>query len=166
MADEGSDFFARFTHANAFAPSPEPGPGRIRLLTAASVMGQVCLDTCRLVVLSTCESGIPRMHDGGELTGLPNAFLLAGAKSVIASLWNVDDRATYLLMRYFYEAWAGGCGAEPSPAVALAAARKKLKVTDRAAAEGLLGAGTPLPSGLFPFDDPRYTDAFHCHGAW
>jgi CHAT domain-containing protein len=106
------------------------------------------------------------MHDGGQLVGLPNAFLLAGAKSVIASLWRVDDRATYLLMRYFYEAWAGGTGAEPSSAVALSAARQRLRRTDRAVALQLLGPGADVPGRQFPFDHPAYTDAFHCHGGW
>jgi CHAT domain-containing protein len=120
-----------------------------------------------LVVLSACESGVPRIHSGGELTGLPNAFLLAGAKSVIASLWKVDDRAAYLLMRYFYEEWTGGRGTESSPAVALGRARRRLRQTDRATAETLLGShGLSDRDGEYPFHHPGYADAFHCYGAW
>jgi CHAT domain-containing protein/tetratricopeptide (TPR) repeat protein len=166
QVDDDRGFYARFTPHHKYAPSPEPVRGGYRVVTAASVMGQFSLDACRLVVLSACESGIPRMHDGGELVGLPNAFMLAGAKSIIASLWPVDDRATYLLMKYFYEAWAGGFGTEPSPAVALATARLQLQRTKRATALQLLGKLVDLPAGEVPFNHPAYTDAFNCHGGW
>ncbi|MER9947176.1 CHAT domain-containing protein [Mesorhizobium sp. M0047] len=166
-ADGARQYFDRFTPLHEFCPSREPGSGDMRLLTVATVMSELRLDACRLVVLSACESGVPRIHSGGELTGLPNAFLLAGAKSVIASLWRVDDRATYLLMRYFYEEWCGGRGTEPSPAVALAKARQRLKRTDRVAAQTVLGSNDLSHLvGEYPFEHPRFVDAFHCYGAW
>jgi CHAT domain-containing protein len=58
----------------------------------------------RLVVLSACETGlIDNARAPGALAGLPGAFLASGAAGVIGSLWQVDDRATALLMAKFYE---------------------------------------------------------------
>ena len=165
-AHKSQSYLDRFSPVSAFSPTSDPEEGTERLLTVGTVMSEVWLDACRLVVLSACESGVPRIHSGGELTGLPNAFLLAGAKSAIASLWKVNDAATYLLMLYFYEEWIGGRGTEPSPAVALAIARQRLKQTDRATALNLLGSELSEFPGECPFQHPGYTDAFHCFGAW
>ena len=57
----------------------------------------------RLVVLSACETGRGRLSSGDELVGLQRAFLYAGTPAAITTLWKVDDRASYLLMREFYE---------------------------------------------------------------
>jgi len=57
----------------------------------------------RLVVLSACESGIGEIEGGDEVQSLNRAFLYAGAGSVVASLWNVNDLATSVLMEQFYK---------------------------------------------------------------
>jgi len=58
----------------------------------------------RLAVLSACETGLyDAASNPDEFVGLPAAFLELGAAGVIGSLWQVEDRATALLMARFYE---------------------------------------------------------------
>jgi CHAT domain-containing protein len=56
----------------------------------------------RLVVLSACETGLGKLSRGDELVGLQRAFLYAGTPAIITTLWKVDDRASYQLIRSFY----------------------------------------------------------------
>ncbi|HKI06078.1 MAG TPA: CHAT domain-containing protein [Thermoanaerobaculia bacterium] len=55
-----------------------------------------------LVVLSACGTQMGRLSAGDEIEGLTRAFLYAGTPAVMASLWNVDDESTALLMERFY----------------------------------------------------------------
>ncbi len=55
-----------------------------------------------LVVLSACESGVGKEVKGEGLMSMNNAFLQAGAKSVVSSAWKVDDNATAQMMSSFY----------------------------------------------------------------
>jgi CHAT domain-containing protein/Tfp pilus assembly protein PilF len=55
-----------------------------------------------VVTLSACQTALGREIAGEGYVGLTDAFLQAGAKSVLVSLWEVDDRATSLLMQRFY----------------------------------------------------------------
>ncbi len=57
----------------------------------------------RLVVLSACQSGAGEVESGDEVQSLNRAFLYAGAGSVVASLWNVNDRVTAVFMEQFYK---------------------------------------------------------------
>lgn len=55
-----------------------------------------------LVVLSACETASSEAVAGDELMGLARGFLMAGARSLVVSLWNVNDAATRQLMENFY----------------------------------------------------------------
>jgi CHAT domain-containing protein len=62
------------------------------------------LTNTHLVVLSACETGISGLgQDGTEISGISGYFLRRGAKSVLASLWSVNDASTSLLMQQFYQ---------------------------------------------------------------
>jgi CHAT domain-containing protein len=55
-----------------------------------------------LVVLSACETGLGRLLGGDEVAGLTRTFLIAGADTVVSSLWKVSDESTALLMEGFH----------------------------------------------------------------
>lgn len=55
-----------------------------------------------LVTLSACETGLGKIASGDDVVGLTRGFLYAGSRSIVASLWSVDDRATAGLMQAFY----------------------------------------------------------------
>ena len=77
-----------------------PGSGEDGRLEVREVFG---LDLhARLVVLSACETGLGKLSRGDELVGLQRAFLYAGTPAVVTTLWKVDDRATFELVRSFY----------------------------------------------------------------
>lgn len=58
--------------------------------------------SAELVVVSACDSGLGKDIKGEGLVGLTRGFMYAGARSVVASLWQVDDAATAELMTRFY----------------------------------------------------------------
>ena len=62
----------------------------------------------RLVVLSSCESARGAILSGEGVQGLASAFLAAGARAVLATLWTVDDAVAARFMERFYEALANG----------------------------------------------------------
>lgn len=62
------------------------------------------LSRTQLVVLSACRTALGKEVKGEGLMGLTRGFMYAGSKSVVASLWKVDDRATAELMKHFYHA--------------------------------------------------------------
>ncbi|RJR21077.1 MAG: CHAT domain-containing protein [Desulfobacteraceae bacterium] len=55
-----------------------------------------------LVTLSACETGLSLNRTGDELIGLQRGLIFAGARSIVSSLWPVDDEATSFLMKSFY----------------------------------------------------------------
>lgn len=94
-----------------------------------------------LIVLSACETAV---GDEESSMGLAGAAVQAGARSVIGSLWQVDDAGTSLLMREFYRRYSEG---EPR-------------------AEALQGAQRALIEGGGENADPAIWAAFALLGAW
>ena len=78
----------------------EPGPDT--RITATSIMADVQL-CAELVVLSACRSGVSHIVRGDEPMGLIRAFMLAGARAVLVTLWPVEDTSARLLMERFYQ---------------------------------------------------------------
>jgi CHAT domain-containing protein len=72
-------------------------------LLMAEEVAQMDLRGTEMVVLSACEAGMDDLLHGEGVFGLRRGFLLAGARSLVMSLWKVDDLATVLLMDRFYE---------------------------------------------------------------
>jgi CHAT domain-containing protein len=75
-----------------------------------------------LVTLSACESGVGRLQGEEGVMNMARTFLVAGAKSVVASLWETDDRFTATVMTHFYKHIAEG----ESAAEALRAAQSEM----------------------------------------
>ena len=61
-----------------------------------------------LVVLSACETAVGRLQGEEGISSLAQAFLIAGASSVVPTLWNVDDVYSLFLMKRFYARLAQG----------------------------------------------------------
>lgn len=61
-----------------------------------------------MVLLSACRTGLGKMVKGDGLVGLNQAFFIAGARSVISSLWNVDDYFTKVLVTDFFKSIKAG----------------------------------------------------------
>jgi CHAT domain-containing protein len=78
-----------------------------------------------VVVLSACQTGRGKIVRNEGILGLPRVFFYMGARSVIATLWPINDKAGALFMDFFYDAYFQGAG----KAQALQTARRKMADT-------------------------------------
>jgi tetratricopeptide (TPR) repeat protein len=132
-----------------------------------------------LVVLSACETALGQQAGGEGFLGFAQPLLAKGARSLVLSLWKVDDRATALLMTRFYQNLLGkrpGLSGPLPKAEALAEAKTWLRdltgdevgpalaALQRGEVRPLADGGAALPreaaTGPQPFDHPYYWAAF------
>ena len=97
-----------------------------------------------LVVLSACQTALGKSIRGEGLVGLTRGFMYAGVPRVIASLWQIDDRASAELMKRFYQ---GMFEQKLRPAAALRAAQISMHNDKR-------------------WHEPHYWAAFTLQGEW
>jgi CHAT domain-containing protein len=141
-------------------------------ITAQQIVNTWDLDA-DLVVLSACESALGKRVAGEGCLGFTQALFVKGARSVVLSLWKVDDQATALLMTRFYRNLLGkreGLLAPLPKADALAEAKSWLRGLSAAEAETAAESrergervrlpGKPVEANSRPYEHPRYWAAF------
>ncbi len=92
-------------------------------VTAIDLFSMTC--ETNLVTLSGCQSGVSRVTGSDDLLGLMRGFLYAGARSLMVSLWNIDDRRTAELMIYFYNTWRARARKSQALKIAMKGIREK-----------------------------------------
>lgn len=95
------DITAEMDSAIVLAGANAPPEGTDQLLTAEE-LGNQDLRHVRLLVLSACQTGLGHVRAGQGVVGLLGALGRAGVRSMISSLWEVNDEATEKLMTSFY----------------------------------------------------------------
>jgi CHAT domain-containing protein len=141
-------------------------------LTAAQILRTWKLDA-ELVTLSACQTGLGKYEGGEGYLGFAQALFLAGGRSLVLSLWKVDDNATALLMTRFYQNLLGkrpGLDKPLPKAEALQEAKTWLRGLTVKEVEQHLAAlprgeerekpAAPVPAAVHPYAHPYYWAAF------
>jgi CHAT domain-containing protein len=139
--------------AGASAPTPSnsssPPPSPENALATALELAGLDLWGTQLVVLSACDTGRGNVTIGQGVYGLRRAFLVAGAETVVTSLWKVDDKTTSTLMEAYYANLLAGQGRAGALREAMRALRQTWPHPHYWAPFIVLGQDTPL-RGLTP----------------
>lgn len=139
--------------AGANQPFDAVAGGDDGILTAAEVV-TLDMNGVEIVVLSACETGLGQTAGGEGVLGLQRAFQVAGARTVVASLWEVPDDATRALMNRTYANWWSGKKTKLDGLIE--AQRRMLR-------EGVPGSDEKPGRGRTP---PFYWAAFVLSGDW
>ncbi|MCF8237608.1 MAG: CHAT domain-containing protein [Saprospiraceae bacterium] len=97
----GDQCFIAFANSHSMAPA-DPGD----TLRSAEIYGLTI--PAELLILSACETGIGEVKDGEGMIGLHHAFMHAGVRSILSTLWTVDDRSMADLIVFFASMLSGG----------------------------------------------------------
>jgi CHAT domain-containing protein len=133
--------------AGALAPaanSDSAGTTLNRALVTALELAGLDLWGTQLVVLSACDTGRGDVKLGQGVYGLRRALVVAGAETVVMSLWRVDDETTQLLMEAYYRNLLSGRGRTAALRQAMHALQQKRPHPHDWAPFISLGRDTPL----------------------
>jgi CHAT domain-containing protein len=100
------NFYPEDAMESAIWLSPEEATPATPTAWNAKAMATVDMSHVDLVTLSSCETGLTDMRVPRDTFGIARALFFAGARSVVAPLWAVDDRATAEYMKAFHAAYA------------------------------------------------------------
>ena len=167
-----------YRSALILAPDPDRSADPLALDSDGTITAEQIARTWELdadlVVLSACESGLGRAAGGEGYLGFAQPLFAKGARSLVLSLWKVDDDATALLMTRFYQNLLGGAR---GPEVAAAQGRGAGRGQGVAAGRGARGSrrrpwprspaarsfaarrSAPGPAA-HPYEDPTYWAGF------
>jgi CHAT domain-containing protein/Tfp pilus assembly protein PilF len=123
--------------------SSSQAPSDGALVTALELAGLDLWGT-QLVVLSACDTGRGDVKRGQGVYGLRRAFIVAGAETVVTSLWKVDDQTTSALMEAYYRNLLAGQGRATALREAMRALRTTLPHPHAWAPFIALGSDAPL----------------------
>jgi CHAT domain-containing protein len=157
------------THGQFVSGKPEDSflvMGDGNHLSIHSIGAKANFANTHLVVLSACETGKGGPDSEGlEVSGIGNAFLLGGAKSVMVSLWQVNDPATSLLMQQFYKNLATGkmSKAEALRQAQIAFLTGKLTATDASNLRRSPAVATIFPEDIQSANPLRPKNFTHPH---
>lgn len=152
LATHGMVFSSDANARKSFvALAPDAAHHRDGQLTVATIVDSLTF-RAELVVLSACQTAVGNVKSAEGTLGLQRAVLGKGARSVLVSLWNVNDAATLFLIERFYEHWLHD-PAQPSKSEALRLAEVDMRAE---------AARNPVHRA---WADPFYWAAFQLVGA-
>lgn len=145
------DITAEMDSAIVLAGANAPSGADDQLLTAEE-LGNQDLNHVRLLVLSACQTGLGHVRAGQGVVGLLGALGRAGVRSIVSSLWEVNDEATAKLMTAFYEELS-----RDSSRLGLAKSLRRAQLK--------LRRGEIKPEGGGSFTHPRFWAPFFLSGS-